>query len=445
MDGWDVDYARSGDLSIAYTAAGEGPELVLVPGFVSNIDGYEDVPPLAHIMRRFAGFSRFVTFDKRGTGLSDRSLGLGSIEDRMDDLRAVVDAVEFERPTIVGYSEGGPLALVYATTYPDRVGSLVLWGTFARVRRDGAYGIPEPEQLEEEKSWLDMVERDWGTGTVFPFFLAGLGQDEAQTAAVARYERQACTPRAAREILRSNIDIDVRPALAAVSVPTLVIHRTGDPLLPVEHGRYLAENIREARLHELPGEVHVPGHVGGDDEVLDLIEEFVTGESAGADRAADRMLTTLMFTDIVDSTRRAAELGDRRWRELLDRHDEIARREFRRGRGDFVKHTGDGMLAMFDGPGRAIGTAETITEAVRGIRLEVRSGLHTGEVELRGDDVGGIGVHIAARVSALADGGQVLVSNTVKDLVIGSGIDFTDHGSHELEGVPGEWSLWAAA
>ncbi|HEU5302257.1 MAG TPA: adenylate/guanylate cyclase domain-containing protein [Acidimicrobiia bacterium] len=438
----ETQYAQSGDLSIAYQVVGEGPpDILFVPGFVSNVELMWDRPSFAHLFGRLASIGRFVVFDKRGTGCSDRTLGTGSSEDRMDDLRAVADAAGIDSAVVIGISEGGPLAVLFAASFPERVTSLVLWGTFARALRAPDY----EEGMDEEtvNAFIDGIQSRWGTGTALAGFLSE-SPDEDQ-AALARYERQTATPGAVATILRHNVRMDVRHALGSLRMPTLVIHREGDPIVPVAAARYLARHIENARIQEFPGDFHVGGNVGDDDDILDAIEEFVTG--APVERESDdvdRVLMTVLFTDIVDSTRQAAELGDKAWRALLEQHDSTAAKAVESQRGVVVKRTGDGLLATFDGPGRGVRAARALREAVASLGVEVRAGLHTGEVERRGDDVAGIGVHIGSRVSALAEAGEVLVTSTVKDLVMGSDLEFDDRGARELKGVPGDWHLWAS-
>ena len=436
----EVRYARSGDLSIAWFEHGEGPlDIVYVPGFISNADLVWEMPVYRYAIERMATFGRVITFDKRGTGLSDRSLGHGSVADRMDDIRAVMDAAGCERAALVGISEGGPLAIAFAATYPDRVMSLVLWATFARYlwAEDFPEGLDPALVLEI----IDEAAGRFGTGEVLRQFVTGIPDDEENRRLIARYERGASTPAMARAILRQNVHMDVRGALPALTVPTFVLHRTGDAIVPVQLGRSIAEHVEGARWLELPGDFHLDGSVGGERDTLGAIQEFLTG-TTDAPRA-DLVLATVLFTDIVDSTGRAAQLGDRRWREVLDAHDAGARRELVRGDGREVKTTGDGFLAVFDGPARAIRCAEAITRTARTAGLEVRAGLHTGECEVRGDDVAGMAVHIGSRVAALAGPGEVLVTSTVRDLVMGSDIEFADRGRHALKGVPGEWQVLA--
>jgi class 3 adenylate cyclase/esterase/lipase len=442
VDPPETQYAQSGDLSIAYQVAGEGElDLVFVPGFISNADLSWEAPLYGEFFRRFASFARMITFDKRGTGLSERTLGFGSAEDRMDDIRAVMDAAGCARAALVGISEGGPLTTLFAATYPERVSALVLWGTFARVQHAPDYppGI-DPSMIEP---FIDGLVARWNTGKALRYFIANMPTDPETSAFIARYERTAATPNMVREIMHRNCEIDVRSALPAVNAPTLVIHRRDDNAVLFECGKYLADHIAGAQLLELPGAWHLNGSPGGETEALDAVEEFLTGRRHEEPVEVDRVLKTVVFTDIVGSTERAAELGDRRWRELLDAHDAMIRSQLGRYRGEEVATTGDGFLAAFDGPGRAINCAETIATRSRGLGIEIRAGVHTGECELRGDDLAGIAVHIGARVASLAGPGEVLVTSTVRDLVNGSGIEFADRGSHVLKGVPGEWNVLA--
>jgi len=437
----ETKYAQSGDLSIAYQTVGEGPlDILFIPGFVSNVELLWDRPMWAEMFARFSKMGRFTFFDKRGTGCSDRSLGTGSAEDRMDDARAVADAAGIEQAVVIGLSEGGPLSVLFASAFPERVRSLVLWGTFARtfVAPDYEIGI----EREGVESFIQYIRDQWGTGHALAQFLGGTTEDMLPD--MAHYERQTASPGAAAQILEHNVNMDVRYALGAVQVPTLVVHRTGDPIVPVRSGRYLAENIADARLIEFPGDFHVGSKPGDEEPILDAIAEFITGAPVQREIDVDRVLMTVLFTDIVDSTARASSMGDRAWRTLLERHDTAAEQAVDRHRGTLVKRTGDGLLATFDGPGRGIRAARELQEMVRPLDIKVRAGLHTGEVERRPGDVAGIGVHIGARVSALAGPDEVLVTNTVKDLVIGSDLGFDDRGNHTLKGIPGDWHLWAA-
>jgi class 3 adenylate cyclase/pimeloyl-ACP methyl ester carboxylesterase len=438
----ETRYAKSGELSIAYQVFGEGPrDIVFVPGFISHCDLSWETPLLGGIATRLGSIGRTISFDKRGTGLSDRSLGFGTAEDRMDDIRAVMDAAGCEQAALVGLSEGGPLAILFAATYPERATALVLWDTWARLLAAPDYTIgADPSEADVV---IGAICDTWGSGEGLRVVVQRMATDAETNALLARYERSAATPTGVREVQRRNVEIDVRSALPAVSAPTLVMHRRRDPVVGVRFGRYLAEHIPGARLVELPGDWHTNGSVGGEDDALDVVEEFLTGSRQARQPEPDRVLKTVMFTDIVASTERAAELGDRRWRELLDGHDRTIRRELGRFRGEEVKTTGDGFLAAFDGPGRAISCAQAIATDSDDLGLEIRAGLHTGECELRHGDLAGIAVHIGARVAALARPGEVLVTSTVRDLVSGSGVEFDDRGRHELKGVPGEWQVLA--
>jgi class 3 adenylate cyclase len=432
-----TNYAKSGDLNIAYQVVGDGPlDLVLVPGFVSHLDNDWEEPRSAHFLHRLATFSRLIRFDKRGTGLSDRPPGLPDLETRLDDVRAVMDAVGSKRAALFGYSEGGPMSILFAATYPDRTSSLVLYGTYAK-RQDPDDDYPWCPTVAERREYAAVVEREWGAesdlGTMAP------NADEAMVRWWRARARASASPGAARDLILMNSQVDVRAVLPAVRVPTLVLQRRGDRDSRLEEGRYIASRIRGARMVELEGDDHVPWI--DSDQVVDEVEEFLTGVRHGPE--PDRVLATMLFTDIVGSTERAIELGDRRWRDLLGRHHDLVRRELERFHGREVDTAGDGFLATFEGPARAIRCARTILENARKLDIEIRAGLHTGEVELAGLDLRGIAVHIGARVAALASPGEVLVSSTVKDLVAGSGIQFEDRGTHSLKGVPGEWRLWA--
>ena len=352
----------------------------------------------------------------------------------------MADAAGIEQAVVIGLSEGGPLSILFATAFPERVRSLVLWGTFARALYAPDYEMGLDPALSE--AFVDHIREQWGTGHALENFLGAVSDDMLPD--LASYERQTASPGAAATILRHNISMDVRYALGAVQVPTLIVHRDHDPIVPVQFGRYLHEHIAGSQIVELPGDFHVGAQPGDEDPVLDAIAEFVTGAPVKREVDVDRVLMTVLFTDIVDSTASAAKMGDRRWTELLEQHDLVAERAVNDNRGVVVKRTGDGLLATFDGPGKGIRAARAVQDAVRPLGVEVRAGLHTGEVERRDQDVAGIGVHIGARVSALAGPGEVLVTSTVKDLVIGSGLEFDDRGERTLKGVPGDWHLWAA-
>lgn len=434
-------YARSGSLDIAYQVVGSGPlDIVFAQGFVSHLDLAWETRTFGDAFRRLAGIGRLIVFDKRGVGLSDRTARLPTLEERMDDLRAVMDAAGSARAALVGISEGGPMSLLFAATYPERVSALVLWATFARLSAapDHPEGLP-PEVFERTYRF---VQRAWGTGqAVRRISVQDAPEEPSMLELMARYERSAATPSAAIACMRFAGESDVRHILPAISAPTLVLHRTGDPLVPVANGRSLAARIPGARLCELSGDFHLSA-TGQDAPALDAIVEFLTGERA--DAPIERVLKTVLFTDIVDSTARAAALGDRRWRELLDAHDALLHREVERGRGQLVNMTGDGMLAAFDGPARAIRCAQALLTQARGLGLELRAGLHTGECEVRGSDLAGIAVHIGARVAALAGPGEILATGTVADLVVGSGLGFAERGTHAFKGA-GEWRVLAVA
>ena len=428
----ETKYARAGAVSIAYQAFGSGRlDLVLLSTFWNQIEHHWELPSFARALERLASFARVVMLDKRGSGLSDRVGGTPSAEERMDDIRAVMEAVGSGRAALLGASEGGTLSALFAATYPEQVEALIIYGSTARWA----------DSLSDSTLELmnEYFESAWGSGDFAAVIAPTLSDDEDFHRWFARLERLTATPGAARDLMRWNAEIDVRAALPAITAPTLVLHRSGDIAVPIEGGRYLAEHIPGARFVEFPGDEHYP-FVGDVDRVLGEIEEFLTGERPR--RTIDRALATVLFTDIVHSTERAAALGDRRWHDLLQRHDAAVRRELERFDGREIKRTGDGFLATFDGPARGVRCAAAIRDALAQLGLEVRSGLHTGECELFDDDIGGIAVHIAARVNGLAGAHEVLVSGTVKDLVVGSEIEFAPRGEAALKGIPGRWPLF---
>jgi class 3 adenylate cyclase len=430
----ETHYAKSGDVHIAFQVAGQGPfDLVFVPGFVSNLDHVWDSPVRARFLTRLAAFSRLILFDKRGTGLSDRVTDQPSLEQRMDDVRAVMDAAESKQAALFGISEGGPMSMLFAATYPERTRALALYGSYANFNE---WVLP-PDRLEE---FIALVERGWGTGATLQAFAPSLVGSEEARRQWAQFERSGASPAAVIALMRMNAEIDTRHIAPAIRVPTLVIHRTGDARVSVLAGRYLGEHIPGAKYIEMPGVDHLL-YTGNTDLVADEIEEFLTGARPAPE--LERVLATVSFCDIVDSTRRAEALGDRQWRALLDQHDEIAGRSIERFRGQKIKSTGDGFLATFDGPGRAVRCIAAIGESLRPLGIKIRSGIHTGEVEVKNSDVGGIAVHIAARVAALAEPGEVLVSGTVRDLVAGSGLRFQDRGAKRLKGLSEEVRLFS--
>jgi pimeloyl-ACP methyl ester carboxylesterase/class 3 adenylate cyclase len=435
----ETRYARAGDIRVAYQVVGEGPrDLVLVPGFVSNLELAWEHPPYERFMKRLSSFARVIVFDKRGSGLSDPVDRAATIEERIDDIRAVMDAVGCKRADVFAMSEGANMSAVFAASFPERLSALVLYGAYGRSTstQDYPWGIPEAiRQLAVKEPEVET----WGTGISLALLAPSRLQDKAMLRWWGRFERQSMSPAMARDVIRFNMEVDIREVLPSIRVPTLVIHSAED-VIPVQGARWLAEQIPDAQFVEVPGDDHWPW-ITEPDASVDEVEQFLTG--VRHEHEPDRMLTTILFTDIVGSTERAAALGDKRWRDLLQQHDRLVSRELDRHRGREVKAIGDGVLATFDGPARAIGCARAICEQANMLGMEVRAGLHSGEVELRDEDVGGIAVHIGARVANMAGPGEVLVSSTVKDLVVGSGFEFTDRGTHPLKGAPGVWRLYA--
>jgi class 3 adenylate cyclase len=431
----ETRYARSGDLRIAYQVVGSGPlDLVFVSGFFSNLELIWEDPAAEHFYSRLAGFSRLILFDKRGTGLSDRVAGIANLEERMDDVRSIVDAAGSDRAALFGSSEGGSMSLMFAATYPERVQALALYGSYAR------HPTLSAENIEQH---AELIHQLWGTGKYYArFFVPNMLSNEGALRSFARRERLSASPSAAVAILKMNSEIDVRHILPAVRVPVLILHRVADTRITADAGRYLAAKIPNAKYIELPGSDHVMLQDRDiADRIVEEVEEFLTGSRSEPE--TDRVLATVLFTDIVDSTKRAAELGDWEWRTLLDQHDQTVRQQFARFRGHEVKNLGDGFMATFDGPARAVRCAAAISESVRPLGIAVRSGLHSGEIELKRDDVAGIAVHIAARIAAEAKAGETAVSSTVRDLVAGSGLRFQDRGIHALKGLPEDVHLYS--
>ena len=434
-------YARSGDARIAYQVVGEGPfDLIVVPGFVSNVEYLWEVPGVAAILERIASYARLITWDKRGTGLSDPVVGLPPLEERMDDMLAVLDAAGSEQAALFGVSEGGPLSVLFTATHPQRVSALAMYGAAPRIAWAPDYPWGLSPEIYNERTRETLLE-GWGNGVLLDVFAPSYAADESVRELWGTFQRLGASPSMGVATLEALLRIDVRDILSSIQVPTLLLHRSEDRAIPVEGSRLMADQIPNAKYVELEGKDHL-WFLGDVDAIFDELQEFLTGARRNA--AVDRMLATVLFTDIVDSTRRVAELGDRRWRELLGEHDALVRRELERFRGREVKTVGDGFLATFDGPARAVTGAAAIRDAVQPLGIEVRAGLHTGECEMIGEDIAGVAVNIAARISDLAGPSEVLVSRTVTDLVYGSGIEFEDRGQAELKGIPETWQLFAA-
>ena len=444
MVGPETRYAKKGDAHIAYQIVGEGRplDLVLVSTWFSHVEARWDLPGYAHYIRRLASFSRLISFDKYGMGLSDPipSRELPPLEDWMDDVSAVMDDVGLERAAIMGAGEASPMAELFAATYPERTTALALVNATARISAAPGYEIGVPPDVRA--SLVSMVEQTWGRGgDLMAALNPTLAGDPTAMEAWGRYFRLSASPATAAAVMRMLFQLDVRDVLPMIRVPTLVVHRRDNPIVTIEQGRYVADHIEGAKFVAVPGADYGLA-VGDSDVFIDEVEEFLTGSRPA--HATDRVLATVLFTDIVGSTVRAAELGDTRWRELLERHDELAGIEVARFGGAIADFTGDGLLATFEGPARAVRCAFALRDRLRSLGLEVRAGLHTGEVEKRSEGIAGIGVHIAARVLALAGAGEVLVSRTVRDLVTGSGLTFGERGTHTLRGVPEQWEILEA-
>ena len=438
----DIRYADSDGCSIAYEVFGSGPrDLVFVHGWVTNVELLWEHPRVARALERLGSFCRVIHFDKRGTGLSDRVPvdRLPTLEQRMDDVRVVMDASGSRRAVLFGHSEGGPMCTLSAAVHPGGVEGLILYGSFAVRRPDPEY--PWAPTVAERQEHVRRVQEEWGGPMHLSELAPSLASDPEFVDWWTRYLRSSASPAAAAALTSMASDADVRAVLPALRVPTLLIHRTNDRRSDVRGARWMVGQIPDARLIELPGDDHLLW--ADPDEVFDLVEEFITG--VPATRVPDRVLLTVVFTDIVAATAQAAAVGDEAWRRTLDRHDELVGRLLARYRGEQIKSTGDGVLAVFDGPARAVRCSQAITKAVDELGLRIRTGVHTGEVERRDHDVGGLAVHIAARIADLAAAGEVLTSRTVRDLVAGSGIAFTPRGTHALRGVPDPWDLYAAA
>jgi class 3 adenylate cyclase len=438
----ETSYARSGDVHIAYQVFGEGElDLVLVNGYITHVELVWDHEPARRFLEGLASFARVINFDRRGSGLSDPVATAPTLEERMDDVRAVMDAAGSERAAVFGISEGVAMSILFAASHPHRVQALVCSGGMARSTEDVDYPWAAPADALIQ-SGLELVAPYWGQGAMVEAVAPSQADNPEVRAYFAKMERATASPGMLESLVQMFLDIDVRDVVPTVHVPTLVLHRRHDRLVNVGNGRWLAEHLPNARLVELPGSDHIIVYENPE-ATLGEVQEFLTGTRDAPE--PERILATVLFTDIVDSTRTAAELGDRRWREVLEGHQSAVRDALGRFDGNEVKSTGDGFLATFDGPARAIRCARAIIDSSKPLGIRIRAGLHTGECEVMGEDIGGIAVHIAARVSALADAGEVLVSRTVKDLVAGSGIEFADRGDHTLKGVPDTWQLHAVA
>ena len=434
----ETHYIKNGNVYIAYQVVGEGPQdLIFVPGWVSNIEIIWEDPRQAQFLNHLASFTRLILFDKRGTGLSDRVANIPDLETRMDDVRAVMDAVGSEQAALCGHSEGGSMCCLFSATYPERVTAQIIMGGFAKRVRGDDYPIGlTPEEFQQV---IDHTERGWGGPVRIETLAPSLSKDPLFRDYFARYLRLSASPSAAAEVNRVNAEIDIRHVLPTIHVPTLLLHTAGDKAVPMDASRYMAEHIPNAKLVELEGTDHMFGgsHM---EQMTAEISEFLTGVRPG--REPERVLATVLFTDIVDSTAKASALGDSRWRRLLEQHHTTVRRELAAHRGREIDNSGDGFLAAFDGPARAVRCARSIGAALQPLGVTIRAGLHTGECELMGDRIGGIAVHIGARVAALAESDEILVSSTVKDLVAGSGIEFEALGPKTLKGVPDQWQVF---
>jgi pimeloyl-ACP methyl ester carboxylesterase len=427
-------YAQSGDIFVAYQVSGSGPiDIVFAPGFISHLEHMWEEPRHARFFHGLGSFARLIRFDKRGTGLSDRSVGFPTLDERIDDIRAVMDAAGSKRAVLLGISEGGAMVQLFAATYPEKVSALVLIGSYATAR----ISIPA---YQDPKFTEDRIRSEWGTGASLPDFAPGLAHDLEFLDWWSRFERLSASPSAVIKLRQMNSEIDVTPVLASIQAPTLVIHRVDDVRCSIENARHMARAIPNAKMVELPGKDHFVW-LEESGTVLAEIRSLVG--SAQEPVEPDRVLATVLFTDVVDSTQRASVLGDTEWRSVIDAHFSLARSQIRRSRGREVKTMGDGILATFDGPARAVRCAQAIVGSVRALGIAIRAGLHTGEIEIReDDDVGGIAVNIASRVSHIAGGGEVLVSSTVKDLVAGSGLVFDDLGPRAIKGLDGELCIY---
>lgn len=435
----ETRYAKSGDVSIAYQVLGNGSlDLIYVMGWVSNVEYFWQEPSMNRFLQRLASFSRLIVFDKRGTGLSDKLVKLPTLEQRMDDVRAVMDAVGSEKAALLGVSEGGPMCALFAATYPNRTAALIMYGSYAkRIWSPDYPWAPTPEQRQ---IFFDAIKNGWGGVVDLDTLAPSAMNDERFKQWWAAYLRHSASPADALALAKMNTEIDIRHILPVIHVPTLILHRTGDLDISVEGSRYMGQQIPNAKFVELPGNDHL-AWVGDTEKLLNEIDIFLTGELHSS--VPDRLLATCLFTDIVSSTETAHSMGDNRWRNLLQNHNEVVRNQLIRYKGHEIKTTGDGFLATFDGPARAVRCACAIRDELSFLGIEIRAGLHTGECEIIDDDISGIAVHIAARIMSKAMPGEVLSSSTVKDLVAGSGISFEKKGVFSLKGIPGEFEIFA--
>ncbi len=435
----ETQFTRSGDVNIAYQVYGSGEhDLVVVPGWISNVELFWEEPRVARFFANLGRFARVILFDKRGTGLSDRNTQSATLEERMDDVRAVMDAVGSDRASLLGYSEGGPMSCLFSVTYPERTEALVLIGSYATMQPKPGHPWGRPQEIQQAAQ--EEVKNKWGTTIGLEMRAPTMAEDAQFQQWWSRYLRMSASPASAWALSNMNYEIDARHLLPSVQVPTLIIHATNDRTVPVECGRYLATRIPAAKLVEVDTADHLP-YVGCPDQIVDQVEEFITGGRTS--RVVDRVVKTIMFTDIVDSTAQASAMGDERWVDTLAAHHAAVRAELTYFRGQEIKTTGDGFHAAFDGPARAIQCGCAVRDAVGALGVQIRVGLHTGECALVDTEVEGLSVHIAARVAALAGPGEVLVSRTVRDLVAGSGLSFSNRGEHALKGIPDTWQLFA--
>jgi len=435
----ETNYAKSGDVSIAYQVFGSGSlDLIYVMGWVSNIEYFWQEPSMNRFLRRLSTFSRLILFDKRGTGLSDKMANLPTLEQRMDDVRAVMDAVGSEKAALFGVSEGGPMSALFAATYPERTRALIMYGSYAK--RVWSIDYPWAPTTEQRQIFFDAIKNGWGGVVDLKTLAPNAMNDERFKQWWTAYLRHSASPADALALAKMNTEIDIRHILPAIHVPTLILHRTGDLDISVEGSRYMVQQIPNAKFVELAGNDHLPW-VGDTEKLLNEIEIFLTGELQTSE--PDRILVTCLFTDIVGSTEAVQSLGDERWRDLLQSHNEVVRNQLIHYKGREIKTTGDGFLGTFDGPARAVRCACSIRDELRQLGIEIRAGLHTGECEIIDDDISGIAVHITARIMSKAMPGEILSSSTVKDLVAGSGIQFEKKGPFSLKGIPVEWEIYA--